>query len=365
MPQDYPKAFNNLNRYDKEIASLTLELYNTVSDNLKDLIVDNDKSLRQAQRELMKEYNKALESTDFVNKFKASTVKVIVDSSYIKTNLGANKQVWGNYLWDKSLFPDKVKLSTRIRNNSINIVRDNRIALNQALKDGKTIAKIVGNIGDDTLKGFTRGLPRYIDDLKVAKLAGNKLTRKQINAVTAQAKKIKTAGLRSDYLRLIEAIDLDKNVDKATYYAMERRTKYYASRVARSETIRTMAVEDTHEALKNEDTHLVKNITQGNNACPFCVATENMGFVPVENATISTHHTHCSCTPEFKRTLKKPEKWSNETFMSRQQTEIDKLNVKAEREGKAKTYIKPYAPTNLRNTDPLNDWEEFKDSQKS
>ena len=358
--QDYPKAFRNLKGYEREIALLTLELYEAVSATLKDLIVDDSKALKQAQSKLMKEYNKALKSTDFVNKFKASTVKVIVDSSYIRSNLGANKQVWGNYLWDKSLFPDKIKLSTRIRNNSVKIMRDQRKVLNTVLKEGRTVSKIVGNIGDDTLKGFTRELPKYIDELKAVKIAGDKIKPKHLNAVKAQAKKIKTAGLRADYLRLIDAIELDKNVDKATYYAMERRTKYYASRVARSETIRTMAVEDTHEALKNEDTQLVKNITQGSSPCAFCEATENLGFVPVDNATISTHHPHCSCRPEFKRTLKRPKKWSNETFMSRQQTEVNKINARNERQGKPKTYIKPYAPTNLRNTDPMNDWEEFK-----
>ncbi len=358
--QDYPKAFRNLKGYDREIGLLTLELYEAVSATLKDLIVDDSKALKQAQSQLMREYNKALKSTDFVNKFKASTVKVIVDSSYIRSNLGANKQVWGNYLWNKSLFPDKIKLSTRIRNNSVKIMRDQRKVLNTVLKEGRTVAKIVGNIGDDTLKGFTRELPKYIDDLKAVKIAGEKIKPKHLNAVKAQAKRIKTAGLRADYLRLIDAIELDNNVDKATYYAMERKTKYHASRVARSESIRTMAVEDTHEALKNEDTQLVKNITQGSNPCSFCEATENLGFVPVESATISTHHPHCSCRPEFKRTLKRPKKWSNETFISRQQTEINKLNARNDRLGKPKTYIKPYAPTNLRNTDPMNDWDEFK-----
>lgn len=357
---DYNKAFKNLNKYDKEIQKLVLKLYNSVNDTLKELIPDNSINLQEAQRKLMIEYNKALESTDFVNAFKTGTVKVITESSYVKSSLGGTKQKWADYLWQKSLFPDKIKLSTRIRNNSINIVRDQRKILNTALREGRSIAKIVGNIGDDTLQGFTRELPKYIDDLRKSSIAGQKLTQKQIIAVRKQASKIKTAGLRADYERLIKAIDLGGNVDKAVYFAMERLTKYYANRVARSETIRTLSVEETHKQLDNPDTHYVKNVTQGNNPCPFCIATENLGFVPVENATISTHHTNCSCRPIFKRSIKKPKKWSNETFMSRQQTEINKLNAKAEKEGRPKTYIEPYAPTNLRSTDPLKDWEEFK-----
>jgi hypothetical protein len=357
---DYQRAFRNLKNYDKETGTLVLELYNKVSVSLKELIPDNSKGLRQAQRELMTAYNEALLSTNFVEKFKASTVQVIVNSSYVRADLGGTKQVWADYLWDKSMFSDNVKLSKRIRNNSINIVRDQRAILNKSLKEGKSIAKIVGNIGDDTLKGFTRELPKYIDELRTASIAGESLKPKHISAIKAQAKRIKTEGLKADYLRLIDAIELDKNIDKAVYYAMERRTKYYASRVARSETIRTMAVQDTHIALQNKDTHLVKNITQGDDPCPFCVASENMGFVPVESATISTHHPHCSCVQEFKRTMKKPEKWSDEKFIQKQQSQINKVNAEAERKGKPKTYLQPISPTNLRETDLLKDWNEFK-----
>ena len=155
MPS-YRDAFGNLKQYDDKIEQLTLQLYNQVSDTLKGLIVDNDVKLREAQRQLLLAYNKALESTAFIDVFTAETVKVIVASSYIKGMPASKKQNWTNYLWNKSLFNDNVKLSKRIRNNGINIIRDQKIALKTALKEGKSIAQIVGNIGDDTIKGFTR-----------------------------------------------------------------------------------------------------------------------------------------------------------------------------------------------------------------
>jgi len=347
----YPKAFKNLKNYDAKTSALVLELYNQVNDTLIKLIPDNKMGLREAQNKLMKEYDKALLSTNFIEKWKSSTVRVIVESSYLKNQPAPTKQALADYLWGKSLFKDKIKLSTRIRNNSILIVRDQRKILKQSLKQGKTIAQIVGNIGDDTLQGFTRELPKYIDDLKKAGV-----TAKQITAVKNQAKRIKTAGLRADYLRLIDAIEVGKNVDKQTFFAMERRTKYYANMVARSETVRAMAVTRNHVAMQDEDTQLVKNVTQGNAPCPYCVATESLGFVPVENATISTHHPHCSCRAEYKRTIKRPKKWSNDTYKSRLQTEINKLNAKAERLGQPKTYIDPQAPVNLRTNDLYRDY---------
>lgn len=349
----YPKAFKNLKKYDTKTGALVLELYNEVNDTLIDLIPNNEMGLREAQNKLMKEYDKALESTNFIENWKKATVSVIVESSFIPNQPAPNKQALADYLWSKSLFKDKIKLSTRLRNNSLLIVRDQRKILKESLKRGKTIAQIVGNIGDDTLQGFTRELPKYIDDLKKAGV-----TSKQIAAVKRQAKRIKTAGLRADYLRLIDAIEVGKNVDKATFFAMERRTKYYANRVARSETIRSMAVARNHVAMQDPDTQLVKNVTQGNAPCPYCIATESLGFVPVENATIATHHPHCSCRAEYKRTIKRPKKWSNDTFKSRLQTEINKMNARAERKGLPKTYIEPETPVNLRTNDLFRNYPE-------
>jgi len=358
MPS-YRDAKNNLNRYDDEITKLTRKLYNEVNDTLKALIVNNDIKLREAQRLLNKEYEKALKSTNFIEAFKAGTVKTIVASSYVHLQPASTKKNWGEYLWQKSLFDDKIILSTRIRQNSIKIVRDQKKVLRTALKEGKTIAQIVGNIGQDTIKGFTRELPKYIDELKSASLAGQKLTTKQISAVRTQAKRIKTAGLRADYLRLMDALESGKNVDKAVYYAMERKTKYHALRLAKSESMRSLAVQRNHEAMQNPDTQYVKNVTQGSNPCNYCVATENLGYVPVGNATISIHHPNCSCRAEYKRTLKRPEKWSNDKFKNKLQVEIDKQNAKSERKGTGKTYIQPETPKNLRGAgDLLSDYSE-------
>jgi len=129
---------------------------------------------------------------------------------------------------------------------------------------------------------------------------------------------------------------------------MVRKTQYLSQRVAKSETIRTISEVKNERAMQDEDTQLVKNVTSGDNPCPYCIATENLGFVPVENATIATHHPNCSCTPRYKKSIRKPKKWSDNTFKDRLQTEINKQNRKNKAQGRPITYIKPENPVNLR-----------------
>jgi len=351
---DHRKAFKNLKKYDKKTQKLVLELYNEVSDTLKELIPDNSMQLREANRILMREYDKALKSTDFIAQWQTATVNTIVASTYT-VETGLNRKGWGEYLLDKSMFKDKKKLSKRIRENSYKIERDQRKILRESLKAGKSVAQIVGNIAEDNLKGFKRELPEYLDDIRRVSVAGKKISPKQITALRKRVSSIKTKGLRADYNKLIKAIELGKGVDDAVYFAMERRTKYYAERLARSETIRTIAVVDNHIAVQDPDTQWVKNITQGSNACSYCLAVSNLGFVPVANATIATHHPNCSCSSEYKKSIKRPKKWSNDTYESRLQTEINKENKKAERKGRSKTYQAPETPVNLRSNDLLSD----------
>lgn len=352
MPS-FKEASKNLKKYDEKTQRLVLELYNEVEETLKELIVDNSVQLRQAQARLMREYDKALASTDFIANWSKATVDAIVASTYDKQFL--TKSGWEEYLLGKSLFKDKVKLSTRIRNNGKDIIRDQRIILKRSLKEGKNIAQIVGNIAEDNLKGFKRELPKYLADLKGASLSGTRVSQKRISALKKQVLSLKTEGLKADYKRLISTLIEGGDVDKAVYFAMERRTKYYAQRLARSETMRTMSVYKNHKAMRDEDTQYVKNVTQGSNPCPYCVAVENLGFVPVANATIATHHPHCSCTQEYKKTIKRPKAWSNAKYKSKLQSEIDKMNARAERKGSGKTYILPQTPVNLRSSDLMSD----------
>jgi hypothetical protein len=353
---NYKKAFSNLKKYDKEIEEQVLSIYNSVSETLIELIGNDKIKLSEATRKLNNVFNEAIESNDFTNKFRESTLSVIVESSFT-SGLGGTKPEWGEYLFNKSLFDDKMKLSTRIRRNSQAIVNDQKAILFEALRDGRGIAKIVGNIEQDVLEGFTRSLPKYIDDLASAKINGVPLSNSSIQSVKSQISRLKTSGLRADYTRLIEAIELDKNIEKATYYAMERRTKYYAQRVARTETIAAMTASDVHIALKDEDTRLVRNSIEGSNPCPFCIAVTSLGFIPVESALQPPHHPHCSCKLQWKKTIVPQKTIPKDQFVKMLEKSVDEQNKVAQSAGKPKSYLDIVKPINLRQADKLADWD--------
>jgi hypothetical protein len=106
--------------------------------------------------------------------------------------------------------------------------------------------------------------------------------------------------------------------------------------------------------MDDPDTQYVRSITSGSNPCNYCVAVENVGFVPVENATIPTHHPHCFCTVDYKKTSRRPKAWSDDKHTKLVQKEIDKANEISVKAGRGKTYIKPEQPRNIRKETMLN-----------
>lgn len=348
MAIDRRDMLKNLKKFDLKTQKLVLDTYNIVSDLLIELMIDNSVGLRQAQNRLMKAYDEALLSTNFVATWQSGVISTIVASTYDAPVVLMSKSRYKERLLKTSLFKDNIVLSTRIRSNSYKIVRDQKKILRQSLAQGKTVAEIVGNIGQDVIEGFERALPDYIDNLRKQKIAGKKFTTAQIKAVKTQIGKIKTVGLQADYNRLVSALEIGKNVEKQVFFAMERKTKFYSQRLARTETNQAFIETKNQEAMDDPDTKLVKNITSGDDPCNYCIASENLGFVPVENATLATHHPNCSCSSQYKKTSKNPQKWSNDTFKSRLQTEINKQNSKSKRLGRPITYIDPETPTNLR-----------------
>lgn len=343
----FRNSVKNLKKFDKATQELVIELYEATNKSLKALIVNDSLGLREAQNRLMKEFDAALASTDFVNTWRTGTVKTIVDSTYIATTLGMSKNEYANKLYRTSLFKDKVTLSQRIRQNANKIVSAQRTVLKTALKEGRNVAQIAREI--NALGGFKEELPLYLERLKDSSIQGKKLSAKALDRVQGQINKIKTPGLKSNYQKLFNAIEAGRPLDTLVGNAMVARTSYYSNRLARTETINTLAEVKNEEAMQNENTQWVRNVlSSGPNVCPYCIAVTNLGWVPVENATIATHHPNCSCTSEYKMSSKKPKKWSDKTYESRLNTEINAANNAAKAASKPKTYIKPETPINLR-----------------
>jgi hypothetical protein len=363
-------SFKNLKKFDKKTQAAVLELYRATEDSLTELIFDDSLGLRQAQNKLMKEFDNALASTDFVATWRTGVVNTIVASTYIEATLGMSKRTYANKLYRTSLFKDNVTLSNRIRKNANIIVSEQKRILRQSLKAGRAITETVREISKlDTLSiagrgtgGFKTELPKFLEDIRKAKISGQVISEKTIIKLQRQVFNLKTKDLQKRYDELIDVFQshvLDTDLlDRAVANAMVSRTSYFSNRLARTETINTLSEVKNEAAMTNPNTQWVRSVTSsGPNNCPYCLAVEDLGWVPVENATIPVHHPHCSCSPQYKQSSRTPEKWSNDKYTSKLQKNIDKQNAIAKADGDPKTYIPTEVPTNLRNntlTDQLN-----------
>jgi hypothetical protein len=128
---------------------------------------------------------------------------------------------------------------------------------------------------------------------------------------------------------------------------MVKRTRYYANRVAKNETVQALADVKNGAAMSHPDTQYVKNI-HTSTADAICLAYSDLDWVPVSNAETALHHIGCNCSPSYKRSLTTPKKWSNKKYKTKLQSNFDKRNKEQQAKGKGKDYSKIGQPSNLR-----------------
>ncbi len=250
-------------------------------------------------------------------------------------------------LLNTSLWTDKIKLSKRIRLNGIEIVKAQQSVLQTSLVEGRAVVDIAKSIGTE---GFKKELPQFLNKLKNSKIAGQKISPAQFRKARRQIEKLANDNLRVSYTNLLDTIDLGGNLDKAVTEAMIERTNSYSLRLARTEAIESVSLVKNGVVMEDEDTQYVKNITSGDDPCNYCSAVEDMGYIPVANATIPTHHPNCSCTPDYRKTSKRPKAWSTEKHDKTLQSNINKLNKS---NPGSKTSQLPEKPQNLRDNTML------------
>lgn len=329
-----------LELYSLRISRKTDELYNEVDTLLKSLIL-TETTLKKAQKQLNKAYEDALASTNFQQYFTNQTVDIIAEASYSEAVLNTavkSKAEYKRKLPRISLFDDEIKLSERIRLNYDEIVKGHKKILDDALEAGQGIVKTARQINN--AGGFDPEIPKYIRDLQSQKIAGKKLPQSTINRVKRQIQSIKTPGLRRNYTKLVNAINLDKNVDQAVSDALAAKSRAFADRLARSETINTQANVKVARHVKDPKTQWIKSVTSGSNPCNFCLAMESLKWIPVESAPKFIFHPNDTCTLHFKRSAtQKADLWTQEKYEKNLNNALDKIGV---------TYVKPTPLRNLR-----------------
>jgi len=329
-----------LELYSLRIGRKTEELYNEVKDTLNTLIL-SETGKRKALKELDSAYESALASTDFNKYFTEQTVSVIVNVSYEQAVLNVavkSKAEYARKLPRVSLFDDNITLSERIRTNYDEIVRVQKQVLDEALEAGQGIVKTARQINN--VGGFDPEIPKYIRDLERTKIAGKRLKQSDLNRVKRQIATIKSKGLKRNYTKLVNAINLGKNVDEAVESALSAKARSFADRLAKTESINTQASVKIARHAQDKNVKYIKSVTSGPNPCNFCKTMEGIGWIPFESSPKFVFHPNDGCTLHVKRTTRDVDTWTDEEFSGKFNNELKKHGV---------TYVKTTPLRNLRN----------------
>ena len=314
-------------------------------------LIQSEQDRRVAERKLLKAWDEALISRNYAEELTRRTIDIIVGSSYSEATLRTSIQDYEDRLLRSNLFTDvgndKRKLSTKIRDNSIDIVNAQKALLKKGFAEGRTVVEITREIS--ARAPFPDRLPAYLRSIERARVAGKALDPQVIKKVTAQVGKLKTSALKKSYANLIKAVDLNKNVAKALEKAISAKSKYLAGRLAQSEAINTINDVKNQRAI-DKGLNMCKSITSGRAPCNQCKAIELIGYIPVESASIATHHTGCYCSMVYEYRATRPAALTQSEYTKRVQKNINELNAASTASGDRSgyTYGAPPQIQNLR-----------------
>lgn len=343
----YVDEFENLKKHDARVQALVRRLLRDLDATLERLVLDPE-SLAKSKKRLRKAYNKALADVNFIQEIEKSTVKTIVDSSYVRSTVEMPKATYTNRLLKQALIPgDSLTMSRRIRKNTKGIIQTQQKILFEGLEAGKDIVKLTREVRNADI--FEEALPKYLDSLVKIKIDDKKVLKpRQIREAKRRISKIKNKGLKRDYDRLINALGVEGDVKKQVAAAVDSKTRSLSYRVTQNQTHATVARFKNDTAMKDKNTKLVRNQIYGEITCPYCLAIASLGWVPVENAVIPPHHPHCDCQAKYRKTAKKIEPWKKGEYEQQMAAAVKVENKKAEKAGRSKTYLEVAPAENLR-----------------
>jgi hypothetical protein len=343
----YVDEFKNLKKHDEYVQYLVRKLLRNTDDILTRRILD-DSTLSKAKADLRKQYEKALISTDFVNEIEKSTVNVIVNSSYVKKTVDMGKKEYTNKLLKQKLIHgDNLNMSRRIRKNTKGIIKAQQQILFEGLEAGKTTVKLTREIRNAEI--FEEALPKYLDDLVKIRVNGKRaLSPAQVRLARDNVSKLKTKGLKRDYERLVNKLVSEKPFRKSVANAVDAKTRQLSYRVTQNQTHATISRFKADSATNDPNTKYVKTEIYGEETCAYCLGIYDLGFVPVESATLPPHHPNCDCQPKFRKTVKKVEPWTKEEYQERASKSVENRNEANVKAGRRKSYIDIAPAENLR-----------------
>ena len=218
-----------------------------------------------------------------------------------------------------SILPTSLELSNLLYKNSKEVASNTYRVLREDIKAQKAIRDLAmalyegyGFKDKEVLDPFKR-LPKYMRrELKKASVS---------QQVIQQVEALKTKGLKAGYNGILKALQdhTGRSLENAVKVALEERSRYYALRIAATETARSSRLSEAYGYLTDEGIELVRY--QMNPTHPFpdicdALAKADFGFgpgiYPKDKMVALPAHPFCGCRyyPIYSGRKKKPGKFS-------------------------------------------------------
>lgn len=301
----------------KRIDKLARKLYNEV---LQEYNAQGDGADRKSLSEMLDEklsgYNKA--------------TKKIIESKVFDAVGGENVF--------KSLPPEVlsgVELSKRLYKNAKKVSRESLEVLNQGIKAKEPIREVSKKLydgydfRDKEVIDATKKLPKYLQrELKRGKVS---------DELVKYVDKIKTKPYKTALNQIVKKMDGVNKVglEKALKVALEEKSRYYAKRIADTESHRARNLARAKEYMQDDEIEFVKfQISSRHPMTDICdyYARLDVGYgagvVPKEQMVTLPLHPHCHCSyqpyyqPVKKRHIKNPQTYTMEQFSFKDQQRI-------------------------------------------
>ena len=231
--------------------------------------------------------------------------------------------------------PTPVELSAMLYANSKKVQRDVTALLMQSIRAKETARDIAMKL----YEGYDFNDREVLDAVKKLPLYLKKeLQKPKVRlAVKKQVAKLKTKPLRAAYAQLVKAIEKQNQtaLEKAMKVALEEKSRYFATRIAQTETQRAANLSRAKRYLEDDRVTLVQYYMSSRHPkvdiCDYHARLDvgyGPGIVPKEQMVTLPLHPHCMCRYRQyvgkvkKRTVRDPEAHTMAKFSDWEQKEI-------------------------------------------
>ena len=200
-----------------------------------------------------------------------------------------------------TVVPTPVQLSNMLYKNAKKVSAETYAVIKQSIKGQETATALAMklydgyNFKDEAVLDVYERLPKYIKNY-IAKPTNKKEIIRNIN-------KLKTKPLKVATQQIVKAVEdmNEKALEKALKVVTEEKSRYYANRIAQTETQRAKSLADAKDMMDDDEIEFIKHeMSSLHKIYDICDAFNDSdaygygkGIYPKEKFPALTHHPHC------------------------------------------------------------------------